>query len=77
MSKASGLGDFIIKNSGWFNSCAFKLVVTELLCLVLTVTQLYLMDVVLGYQFLHLGKHIFTLQELDEALYRVFPIGDV
>ena len=51
--------------------------VTELLCLVLTVTQLYLMDVVLGYQFLHLGKHIFNFQELDEALYRVFPIGDV
>ena len=72
-----GLGEFLINHAGWFNNCAFKLILAQGMCLVLSITQLYLMDVVMGYQFLHLGKHIFNFQELDEALYRVFPIGDV
>ena len=72
----TGLGEFLINNAGWFNSCAFKLVLAQLLCLVLSMTQLYLMDVVMGYQFLHLGKHIFTWDQLSVALNQVFPIGD-
>ena len=47
------------------------------MCLVLTISQLYLMDVVLGNQFLHLGKHLFTYSDLTVALNRVFPIGEV
>jgi hypothetical protein len=69
-----GLGEFLINNSGWFNTCAFKLVLAQVICLVLSITQLYLMDVVMGYQFLHLGKHIFTLEQLSLALNKVFPI---
>ena len=72
----TGLGEFLINNAGWFNSCAFKMVLAQLLCLVLSMTQLYLMDVVMGYQFLHLGKHIFTWDQLSVALNQVFPIGD-
>ena len=75
--KISGLGDFLITNTGWFNSCAFKLLWIQLLCVILTVLQLYLMDVVMGNQFLHLGRHIFNFQELSVALYTVFPIGKV
>ena len=76
-AKISGLGDFLINNTGWFNSSAFKMLWIQLLCLVLTIIQLYLMDVVLGNQFLHLGMHIFNSQELSVALYDVFPIGEV
>lgn len=69
-----GLGEFLINNSGWFNTCAFKLVLAQGICLVLSIAQLYLMDVVMGYQFLNLGKHIFTLDQLSKALNKVFPI---
>jgi len=74
MEQISGLGDFLINNTGWFNSSAFKMLWIELMCLVLTILQLYLMDVVLGNQFLNLGKYIFNPQELSVALYSVFPI---
>ena len=67
VDQVAGLGNFLTNNSRWFDSCAVKLLLSQSLCLILTICQLYIMDLVLGNQFLHLGTHILSLEELSAA----------
>jgi len=71
--QVAGLGDFILSHSGWFNSSALKLLLCQTSCLVLTVAQMYAMDLALGNQFLSLGSNILDIQLLDDSLTKVFP----
>ena len=75
VDQVAGLGNFLSNNSRWFDSCAVNLLLTQSLCLILTICQLYFMDLVLGNQFLHLGTHILSWEQLSVAMNRVFPLG--
>ena len=75
--QVAGLGNFLSNNSRWFDSCAVTLLLSQALCLILTICQLYVMDLVLDNQFLHLGAHILSLEQLSVALNRVFPLGKI
>merc|ERR1719394_1277912 len=44
------------------------------MCLILSICQLYLMDLVLGNQFLHLGTHILSFEQLSFAMNKLFPL---
>jgi len=72
--QVAGLSNFIINNSRWFDKCALTLMVAQFMCLIFTIIQLYLIDIVLGNQFLHLGTNLLDWYELDIALEKVFPI---
>jgi len=74
VDQVAGLGNFLSNNSRWFDSCAVNLLLTQSLCLILTICQLYFMDLVLGNQFLHLGTHILSWEQLSVAMNRVFPL---
>merc|ERR1712126_482567 len=74
VDQVSGLGNFLTNNSRWFDSCAVTHLLSQSLCLILTICQLYVMDLVLGNQFLHLGTHILSWEQLSAALNRVFPL---
>eukprot|EP00092_Neocalanus_flemingeri_P022209 GFUD01024088.1.p1 GENE.GFUD01024088.1~~GFUD01024088.1.p1 ORF type:complete len:385 (+),score=43.09 GFUD01024088.1:90-1244(+) len=71
--QVAGLGDFLLSHSGWFNSCALKLLLCQTSCLILTVGQMYAMDLVLGNQFLSLGSNLLSVELLDKSLTKVFP----
>merc|ERR1712025_926425 len=71
--QVASVSEFMISHSGWFNSCAIKLLICQLFALVLTVGQMYIMDLVLANQFLSLGTNLRSLEMLNEALTRVFP----
>ena len=71
------LGNFLSNNSRWFNSCAVNLLMSQCMCLILTICQLYLMDLVLGNQFLHLGTHILSFEQLSFAMNKLFPLGKI
>jgi len=71
--QVASVSEFMISHSGWFNSCAIKLLLCQLFALVLTVGQMYIMDLVLANQFLSLGTNLRSLEMLNEALTRVFP----
>ena len=58
---------------GWFNYCALKLLLCQVVALVFTVGQMYVMDLVLANQFLSLGSNFLSLEMLSEALNVVFP----
>ena len=75
VDQVAGLGNFLSNNSRWFDSCAVNLLLTQSLCLILTICQLYFMDLVLGNQFLHLGTHILSWEQLLVAMNKVFPLG--
>ena len=75
VDQVAGLGTFLSNNSRWFDSCAVNLLLTQSLCLILTICQLYFMDLVLGNQFLHLGTHILSWEQLLVAMNKVFPLG--
>jgi len=68
------LGNFLSNNSRWFDSCAVNLLMSQSMCLILSICQLYLMDLVLGNQFLHLGTHILSFEQLSFAMNKLFPI---
>jgi len=72
--QVKSLGDFLHDHSGWFNWAAVKLLLGQVSCLVLTVTQMYAMDLVLGNKFLQLGTNILQWKELPTALETVFPL---
>eukprot|EP00092_Neocalanus_flemingeri_P031475 GFUD01034182.1.p1 GENE.GFUD01034182.1~~GFUD01034182.1.p1 ORF type:complete len:384 (-),score=61.83 GFUD01034182.1:368-1519(-) len=71
--QVAGLGDFLLSHSGWFNSCALKLLLCQTSCLILTVGQMYAMDLALGNQFLSLGSNLLSVELLDKSLTKVFP----
>ena len=71
--QVASLGDFLLSHSGWFNSSALKLLLCQMACLVLTVAQMYAMDLVLGNEYLSLGTNILSLELLDKSLHVVFP----
>ena len=71
--QVASLGNFLLSHRGWFNSCALKLLFCQVVALVFTVGQMYLMDLVLANQFLSFGSHFFSLGMLSEALTVVFP----
>jgi len=71
--QVASLGDFLHCHRGWFNSCALKLLLCQVVALVLTVGQLYVMDLVLANQFLSLGPYFLSREILSEALNVVFP----
>jgi len=71
--QVASLGNFLHSHRGWFNSCALKLLLCQVVALVLTVGQLYVMDLVLANQFLSLGPYFLSLEILSEALNVVFP----
>jgi len=71
--QVASLGNFLHCHRGWFNSCALKLLLCQVVALVLTVGQLYVMDLVLANQFLSLGPYFLSLEILSEALNVVFP----
>jgi len=71
--QVAGLGDFLHSHRGWFNSCAMKLLICQTACLILTVSQLYAIDMVLGYQFLSIGSNLLNLDIINQALTKVFP----
>jgi len=72
--QVASLGDFLLSHGGWFNSSAVKLLFYQALSLLLTVSQLYAMDLVLGNEFLNLGSNILDLELLTRNLTKVFPI---
>jgi len=73
--QVAGLARFLGSHSKYFDSCAIKLLLGQSLCLILTIVQLYLMDIILDNQFLHLGTNIWTSWSvLDRALETIFPI---
>jgi len=74
VDQVAGLGNFLTNNSRWFDSCAVTHLLSQSLCLILTICQLYVMDLVLGNQFLHLGTHILSWEQLSVAMNRVFPL---
>merc|ERR1719315_503728 len=61
------------KLATWFNSSAFKLLLCQVASLVLTVSQMYAMNLVLGNQYLNLGTNLFSLDILYQDLTVVFP----
>jgi len=69
------LGDFILTHSGWFNSSALKLLFCQVVSLMLTVGQMYAMDLVLANQYLSLGTNLLFLDmnKLYQDLTVVFP----
>jgi len=71
--QVASLGNFLHCHRGWFNSCALKLLLCQVIALVFTVGQLYVMDLVLANQFLSLGPYFLSLEMLSEALNVVFP----
>jgi len=71
--QVDGLGKFIAQHKGWFNGCSVKLLVCQVFCLVSTVTQLYLMDILLNGNFLDLGSGLTDLSTLYTSLALVFP----
>jgi len=71
--QVAGLGDFLLSHSGWFNSSALKLLLCQISCLVLTVAQMYAMDLVLGNEYLSLGNNLLSLELINQALTKVFP----
>jgi len=71
--QVASLGNFLHSHRGWFNSCALKLLLCQVVALVFTVGQLYVMDLVLANQFLSLGPYFLSLEILSEALNVVFP----
>jgi len=71
--QVASLGNFLHSHRGWFNSCALKLLLCQVVALVFTVGQLYVMDLVLANQFLSLGPYFLSLEILGEALNVVFP----
>ena len=74
--QVAGLASFLSSHPKWYNSCARNLLALQFLCLVLTVIQLFLMDFILGNQFLHhFGSHIVNLEQLGRGLEKVFPLG--
>ena len=72
--QVAGLATFMASHSGWYNSCAFCLLAFQSLCVLLTVGQLFLMDLMLGHQFLQLGSLILTLDQIGRGLEKVFPL---
>ena len=50
-----------------------KLISCQLACLILTIAQMYLMDLVLGRQLLSLGKDIHEYEVFLQILNKVFP----
>jgi len=68
------LGDFILTNGGWFDSSAIKLLVSQVCCLLLTLVQMFAMDIVLGNEFFNLGADFLNLELLINNLNKVFPI---
>jgi len=68
------LSEFLISHRGWFDSCARKLRVWQIMCLILSVGQMYAMDLVLGYEYWSLGQHLFSYDLLQQNLAKVFPI---
>jgi len=73
--QVAGLARFLSSNSKYFDSCAIRLLMCQATCLILTIIQLYMMDIVLDNQFLHLGSSISaSWQILDRALETIFPI---
>ena len=75
--QVTGLAAFIANNARWFDTLALKLLGYQVLCLVFTISQLYIMDLVLGHQFLHLGTHVLDWDAMDKAMEVVFPLGNV
>jgi len=71
--QVAGLGDFLLSHSGWFNSCALKLLACQTACLIVTVSQMYAIDLVLGNQFLGLGSNLLSVELVNQALTKVFP----
>ena len=74
--QVSGLANFLANNSKWYDSSALRLLLSQFLCLVLTIGQLYLMDIILDNQFLTLGTNIWvSWDHLVRAMETIFPIG--
>jgi len=72
--QVNGLGNFLVNNQKWFDSCALKLLLCQGLCLLFSICQMYFMDIVLNNQFLHLGSHIQNWDQLNIALNTLFPL---
>ena len=73
--QVAGLGNFLVHHSKWFDSCALKLLMCQGLGLLLSICQMYFMDLVLSNEFLHLGSHITNWEDLNFALEALFPLG--
>jgi len=71
--QVTGVGKFLRTHRGWFNGCSARLLLCQMLCVVATLTQLYLMDTFLNGNFLHLGSELTNLSTLSAALELVFP----
>jgi len=71
--QVASLGKFLLSHSGWFNCCAFKLLLWQVVALILTVCQMYIMDLYLASQYLSLGTELMSFEKLNEALTVVFP----
>jgi len=74
VEQVATLGDFLLTNCGWFNSNALKLLISQVCCLILTLVQMFAMDLVLGNEFFSLGTDFLNLDLLTNNLNKVFPI---
>jgi len=74
VDQVATLGDFLLINGGWFNSKALKLLVSQVCCLLITLAQMFVMDLVLGNEFFSLGADFLDLELLTINLNKVFPI---
>jgi len=71
--QVSKLGNFLITKGGWFSSSAKYMVLCQLLCLVSSVGQMYVMNAILQGEFLSLGFNLFSVDLLKKDLVKVFP----
>jgi len=71
--QVENVANFLIRNQRWFDGPALKLLVAQAACLFISILQLLIMDVYLGYRFLALGTNLFNYSALLQALGKVFP----
>jgi len=72
-NQVSGICSFLTNHRGWFNGCSLKRMFCHILCSVGSLTQLYIMDLLLNGHFLDLGSDLSDLASLQANLALVFP----
>jgi len=71
--QVENVANFLTSHQRWFDGPALKLLLAQAACFLVSILQLLIMDVFLGYRFLALGTNLFNYSALRQALVKVFP----
>jgi len=71
--QVENVANFLTSHQRWFDGPALKLLVAQATCFLISILQLLIMDVFLGYRFLALGTNLLNYSALRQALAEVFP----